>query len=623
MSYLPSLAVRRSVAPLLVLIGLAGAVTEGAATAPEATPETTPARRQCHASDTVAILASPRSPAPGGPLRLLAVAERPVGARLVVLDPAGDRLGATAERRGGPPFWWSIAVTTHAPGTYRVLLESGEDAVTCQDVSVSAAPPRNLGVFAAAWPVTRDWSRATENLFSAWVERLFDAPLDEQPSWRSLHEVTRQPERNQLHDHLGLGEDDEHGLRLVPDCADLPYFLRAYFAWKLGLPFGFSECSRGARGQPPRCTSWHSNLEPPPPGSHGDGLARIQRFFDQRLAWVAQSGAGRTPAEDERTDLYPTRLSADTLRPGTVYADPYGHTLVVVRRVPQTPSSAGLLLAVDAQPDQTVARRRYWRGNFLFALDPSLGSAGFKRFRPVVRDGGLLRPLLNREISAHPDYGDYSLEQYERGVDGFYDRVDAVLSPQPQEPLRAFHETLDALDEQVRARVRSVANGEEYTATHRATIPMPDGAAIFETTGPWEDFATPARDLRLLIALDVVRRFPAEVVRRPERFAPPAGKSAAVVRAELEELLVTESESRRFEYTRSDGSIQTLTLGDILARADALEMGYDPNDCVEIRWGAPPGSDEASTCRRRAPADQRARMERYRSWFHERRRPPR
>ena len=95
------------------------------------------------------------------------------------------------------------------------------------------------------------------------------------------------------------------------------------------------------------------------------------------------------------------------------------------------------------------------------------------------------------------------------------------------------------------------------------------------------------------------------------------------MRAELEELLVTDSVSRRFEYTRSDGSIQTLTLKDVLARADALEMGYNTNDCVEIRWGASPGSDEASICRRRAPGDQRARMERYRPWFHERRRPPR
>jgi len=62
---------------------------------------------------------------------------------------------------------------------------------------------------------------------------------------------------------------------------------------------------------------------------------------------------------------------------------------------------------------------------------------------------------------------------------------------------------------------------------------------------------------------------------------------------------------------------------DVLSRAADLEVAYDPNDCPEVRWGAPRGSDEASTCTRRAPGDQVARMRRYRAWFHERRRPPR
>ena len=52
-------------------------------------------------------------------------------------------------------------------------------------------------------------------------------------------------------------------------------------------------------------------------------------------------------------------------------------------------------------------------------------------------------------------------------------------------------------------------------------------------------------------------------------------------------------------------------------------MAYNPNDCVELRWGAPDKSEEASTCKRHAPAAQRAKMTKYRTWFHERRRPPR
>ena len=76
-------------------------------------------------------------------------------------------------------------------------------------------------------------------------------------------------------------------------------------------------------------------------------------------------------------------------------------------------------------------------------------------------------------------------------------------------------------------------------------------------------------------------------------------------------------------YTRTDGSPFTLSLAEILARSAALEMAYNPNECVESRWGALAGSAELATCRAHAPADQTARMETYRAWFHERRRPPR
>ena len=136
---------------------------------------------------------------------------------------------------------------------------------------------------------------------------------------------------------------------------------------------------------------------------------------------------------------------------------------------------------------------------------------------------------------------------------------------------------------------------------------MPDGATIFETTGAWEDFSTPARDLRLLIAIDVVRGFPDRVARRPERYAMPEGKSVADVKAELQSVLASELATRKFSYPRSDGSAWTLSLKDVFDRAHVLEMAYNPNDCVELRWGAPAKSDEASTCKRHAPATQCAR----------------
>ncbi len=292
--------------------------------------------------------------------------------------------------------------------------------------------------------------------------------------------------------------------------------------------------------------------------------------------------------------------------------------------MPQTQGNAGVFLAVDAQPDGTVSRKRFWRGNFLFAQDPALGDPGFKRFRPIVRDkGGALRRLTVAEISKNPNYSDFSLEQTKVSVEGFYDKMDDVMSPNPLDPLGAMREAITSLDEQVRARITSVENGRKYQLSGKGDASMPDGAAIFETTGAWEDFATPSRDLRLLIAMDVVRNFPDRVARRPERYAMPKDKSPEQVKAELQAVLAQELSSRKFAYPRTDGSQWTLSLKDVIDRVTDLEMAYNVNDCVELRWGAKDGSEEAATCKRRAPQTQRAKMTDYRPWFSERRRPPR
>src|SRR5262249_48120556 len=243
-------------------------------------------------------------------------------------------------------------------------------------------------------------------------------PLDATLSWKALHDVLRDRSRNVLFNHLGLREDSM-GLLIRPDCADLPYFLRAYWAWKMALPFGYTKCAREGAGEGPKCHAWWNiqNLEPPPapepppeqriasPAVVGmfrapvvpptippvSRLATLKRlglaagfgeYLRSAVADGGHSGTGRTALNADNTDYYPVSLKEDTLRPGTVYVDPYGHVLVLARRVSQTEDAAGLFFAVDAQPDGTVARKRFWRGNFLFAQDPALGGPGFKRFRP-------------------------------------------------------------------------------------------------------------------------------------------------------------------------------------------------------------------------------------------------
>ncbi len=600
------------------------------------------AKGVCDDAADLAVLPSPVVPWKGAPLRVIVAAENPLDGELSLIAPDGSVAAKSRARHGGPPYFWFTEVATPAAGTWRATLTRSRAPAECSTITREIAvrgdePPRPSATAGDAWPLRNTWNRATENLYSAWIEKLFDAPLDAAPSWPALHEVLRDRSRNFLFNHLGLGED-QMGLVIRPDCADLPYFLRAYFSFKMGLPFGYSKCSRGGGGQPPKCYQWFSiqHLEAARssaseqktaangPAAKRTGLAASFGQYLLTTADAVHSGTGRTLANDNNTDYYPVPLTQETLRPGTVYADPFGHILVLARRVPQSEGAAGVFLAVDAQPDGTVARKRFWRGNFLFAQDPSLGSPGFKRFRPIVREqNGALRRLTNDEIAKNPQYADFSLEQTKLGIEAFYDRMDDVMSPAPLDPLRAITEAITALEEQVKARVTSVENGRKFQNSGRGEASMPDGASIFETTGAWEDFATPARDLRLLIAIDVVRGFPDRVARRPERYAMPQGKSVADVRTELQSVLASEVSARKFSYTRSDGSAWTLALKDVLDRAGALEMAYNVNDCVELRWGASEKSNEASTCKRFAPETQRAKMTKYRAWFHERRRPPR
>ena len=298
-----------------------------------------------------------------------------------------------------------------------------------------AEPPPPRATRGSVWPLRNTWNRATENLYSAWIEKLFDAPLDAALSWPALHEVLRDRSRNFLFNHLGLRRRRE-GAHHSPRLRRPSVLFARVFRVQDGAAVRVLEvhARRRRRAAEVPAVVEHSesrSLAPAPPeqddrvrrGLFADASASQPRrprpelpprpqglvpgfgyYLRTTVADGVHSGNGRTAASDDNTDYYPVPLNEETLRPGTVYADPYGHILVLARRVPQSGDAAGVLLAVDAQPDGTVARKRFWRGNFLFAQDPALGSPGFKRFRPIVREkNGALAAAdqrRNREKSA-------------------------------------------------------------------------------------------------------------------------------------------------------------------------------------------------------------------------------
>jgi hypothetical protein len=482
---------------------------------------------------------------------------------------------------------------------------------------VNVAPANNV-----VWKTTRGWNSKTEVLYSAWINALFQGS-DEQSSWSALNEVTKNKERNFLYNYLSLGEDDPEGKNRVimePDCADNPFFLRAYFAWKLGLPFGYHICDRGYLGRNPQTGQWITNES----ATSKDNPVQAFNSFLRSVMNGVHSGTARTSLDNENSDYYPVTLEKGALRPGTIYADPYGHTLILVSLVSQTKDKPGRLLAVDAQPDKTIAIKRFWKGNFLFNTTEVVGEPGFKAFRPISYDNGKLHLMTNETLNASSGFAPFSLQQRKMGSEIFYHTMERIINPQPLDPEAALNDLIQALHEQLLVRVKSVANGEEYLRSNKGTIiPMPSNVnGIFQAGGQWENFSTPNRDLRLLIAMDAVLEFPERVAGSPEDFKISKIGSPEDLKNKLQALLEKKVSGLTISYNRSDGSPQELTVAEVLKRRVAFEMAYNPNDGVEIRWGAPEKSEERATCHRQAPVNQQKTMQSARKWFNKRLHPP-
>lgn len=606
--------------------------------APVALPE-----GRCADTRQTAIFPSPHRPDSTRPLRVIVTSERDPGlASLVLFAPDGTRFTPEQHLLDGPPHSRWVEVHEPEAGSWTVAFADGDQLRACERIGVGEIPvpqPKRKTP-GPAWPANGKWGPDTENLFAAFIEQLFREPSGGDATWSRLQELIGERERNLLYDHRSVGEDAT--LNLEPDCADLPYFLRAYFAWKLGLPFVYRRCTRGRKDTPPRCEpTVLSNLDSVP---GGDDVGAFQRLV-RRTAGTVHSSSPRTVPHDDQTDLYPLRLSRQAIRPGTVFADPYGHVLVVARWKPQGVTDYGVLIGADAQPDGTVGRRRFWRGSFLFTPKTELVGAGFKGWRPVRYDPSRVprrteepehvpadevepiatpqpwRIATNDELRKSGGFRAWSDAQYRGSVDDFYAAMEGMINPRALDPVRMQTSLVDALEESVQRRLSSVQNGEDFMKSQRyAPIEMPRGAALFLTTGPWEDYSTPSRDMRLLISIDAVVSFPDTVTTHPERFGirePDRDGAVQQVRAALQ----VELDKRSFEYRRSDGSPWKLTLADLVARMKAMEMAYNPNDCAEIRWGAPEGSEERETCKRRASQEQQSRMKKYRKWFAERKRP--
>jgi hypothetical protein len=394
------------------------------------------------------------------------------------------------------------------------------------------------------------------------------------------------------------------------DCADLPGFLRGYFAWKNGLPFSFSIKFAAHPRAPGSRTGTTGNQITDRYDIVGPG-PDARRALPLIGQYVSTEHFRTPPAYTAAMlpDYYPVALTRDSIRPGTVIFDPDGHVAVVYKV-----SANGLIHYIDAHPDNSLTRGIYGR-DFARAV-PEMG-AGFKRWRPQELKGATRAAdgtLIGGRIELKPDraLADWSDEQFygteqprprrwENGkffVHGheadYYDYLRLKLAGPDfkYDPLDETRTRMRALCYDLRERVQAVDLAIR-AGYHRRPQPPKLPPNIYATSGDWEVYSTPSRDARMKTSFEELRddvaRF-LDMAASDSRLLDYAGKD---LRGELRHLYDKEAAACVISYVKSDGSTQTLSFRDVVKRL--FKMSFDPYHCVELRWGAS-SAQELKSC---------------------------
>ena len=150
----------------------------------------------CADTAGLSVLPSPFAPWKGAPLRVMVVTDQPLEGALSLVAPDGSVAVKSPDRHGGGPYAWFAEVSAPAAGAWHATLALDHATADCssitREITVSAGrpapPPTPSGAF---WQVRNSWNATTESLYSAWIEKLFDAPPEQSLSWKAWHEVLR------------------------------------------------------------------------------------------------------------------------------------------------------------------------------------------------------------------------------------------------------------------------------------------------------------------------------------------------------------------------------------------------------------------------------------------------
>lgn len=445
------------------------------------------------------------------------------------------------------------------------------------------------------WRVVKDhWAAADEAGFARFVEAIGDSTCS---SSQSCLRDAANPFRG----------SDKKFLDIDTDCAKWPYLLRAYYAWKNGLPFSYVDAIAGDGDER------HSRSGNRPVSRHafidrGEGIngpASVRDVIDTVSSATYRSDAavdGHVPS-----DFYAPKIAPGVIRPGTVIYDTNAHVAIVYKV-----DGDGRIYYMDAHPDFTITRSVYGPQ---FGQSPAKLGGGLKNWRPqrlVGAHANSKGDLIGGRIvlAKNAEIAEFSLEQY-RGTEpnpsgeplkarfvydgeemGLYAYVRTAMSGGKTHfnPLHEMKLSMRALCSDLKDRASAVnlaiAKGLQ-NEPHPSRLPQ----NIFDAgeDGWWESYATPARDARLRNAFVDAYKQIYDLIDLWVQRDPRLVYDGADFKADMLASYDREAGDCDLTYLNSQKMPVQLTLADIPARLYALS--FDPYDCIEARWG-----DTAKTC---------------------------
>ena len=439
---------------------------------------------------------------------------------------------------------------------------------------------------ASPWRITKDhWDARDEQGFGRFVMALGESGCS---SSQSCLRSRANP---------WASNEDRDFLDVDVDCAKLPYLLRAYYAWKTGLPFTYADGVAGSRfsATSNRVVSRSDIVDR---GGGIDGAAAIRTLLDNVYSGTFRVSADS--AEGMPSDFYSPAIQPGSIRPGTVIYDTNAHVGIVWKV-----DEAGRVYYMDAHPDFTITRSVY---GAQFGRSPASLGGGLKNWRPFrlvgarMQDGALVGGHM--VMTRQRDIPDFSLVQYfgtepnasgavrdsrfsYNGVPlGFYEYVRVAVSGGRTDfnPVYELQSTMRTLcnDLEDRRQAVDLAVKDGVTArNHPGEIP----ANIYlSDDNAWESYATPARDARLRAAFVQFRRDLGEMINLWVDRDPRIVYDGQFLKADLMKVYDAESRRRTTTFLSTDKRPVSLSFTDVTQRLFA--MSFDPYHCVELRWGS-------------------------------------